>query len=679
VLKGLDAVDVRALLEAMAQHEANPALVSAVSDETDGNPFFIREVLIHLVEERKLYREGGRWKSGVTSIAELGIPEGVRQVITRRLSRLSEVANRLLSAASAFDGACRFDIATRAAGIDEAAALDALDEALAAQLLRPTGEVDAYDFTHALIRHTLYAEMNPSRQVRLHRRIAEAMAERGPGRAADIAYHYHRSAAMSGADAGVAPALAAADAAEAAYAHDDAATFLRMALDLMPAGDARRPRLLARLGLALTWALRLEEATQAASEAGAAIARAEGDAGAADYLAKAAMAMSAWAGAGDWRGWWALAAQGLRYAGERRDATWVALESLDILRAEAEEPDYPGHFLDTPRGREMGRVVEHLPPLDDGDLRLFMGSYFASRAEVLAKAPDSPWIFYAAGDFRASLRVFTKLVTETEGRGRLAAAIIPWANISRCHTALGDFAAAGAAHDRAAALASRLTGPLPPLGFVVAARWEMCSALDEGLEEAGSAAEELFSGGAIDMRWAEAIFRAGAAVTAARLGRVDGALALLATLPPALERGLIYGNYTAIACNAAEALWLAQRTDHLATIELAVRDKVVAPDFRYPNVDGRLALARLCALSGRFDEAGDWFARSRSVLEEQGARPLRAIADFDEAVMYQRRAAPGDRERALALLDHARRQFEDLGMTGWLRRAGKAANELGHG
>ena len=54
-----------------------------------------------------LYREGGRWKSRVTSVAELGIPEGVRQVITRRLAQLSEVANRLLSAASAFEGVCR--------------------------------------------------------------------------------------------------------------------------------------------------------------------------------------------------------------------------------------------------------------------------------------------------------------------------------------------------------------------------------------------------------------------------------------------------------------------------------------------------------------------------------------------------------------------------------------------
>src|SRR5262249_58142207 len=115
VLRGLDIGGVGALVEAIGRQEPNPGLVRALSDETAGNPFFIREVLIHLVEEGKLYREGGRWRSRVTSVGELGIPEGVRQVITRRLSRLSEVANRLLSAASAFEGACRLDVVARAA------------------------------------------------------------------------------------------------------------------------------------------------------------------------------------------------------------------------------------------------------------------------------------------------------------------------------------------------------------------------------------------------------------------------------------------------------------------------------------------------------------------------------------------------------------------------------------
>jgi len=143
-------------------------------------------------------------------------------------------------------------------------------------------------------------------------------------------------------------------------------------------------------------------------------------------------------------------------------------------------------------------------------------------------------------------------------------------------------------------------------------------------------------------------------------GYSDAAISLLATVIPALERGEgAFVNYTLIACLAADALWADDRTDYLDVIERNLREKVVAPDFRYVAMDGRLSVARLCALTGRVEEASDWFARARTVLEEEGARPLRAIADYDEALMYARRAAAGDRERGLPLLDAALVQFRE--------------------
>lgn len=80
-------------------------------------------------------------------------------------------------------------------------------------------------------------------------------------------------------------------------------------------------------------------------------------------------------------------------------------------------------------------------------------------------------------------------------------------------------------------------------------------------------------------------------------------------------------------------------------------------------------MGRLCALSGRYDEALTWFGESRRVVEEQGARPLRALCDYDEAVMYVRRQKEGDSDRARPLLAAALTQFEALGMSGWVRRA----------
>ena len=173
-LAGLDEAGVDELIAGIAEQRASPAFVKAISDETEGNPFFVRETILYLVEEGRLVHDDGRWRRTV-DIEELGIPESVRQVVGRRLSRLSGSTNQLLSAASAFSGGFRFDIAAAGAGLDEDAALDAVDQALEAQLIRRTPAPDAYEFTHALIRHTLYSEINPSRQVRLHRRLAEAL------------------------------------------------------------------------------------------------------------------------------------------------------------------------------------------------------------------------------------------------------------------------------------------------------------------------------------------------------------------------------------------------------------------------------------------------------------------------------------------------------------------------
>jgi hypothetical protein len=128
-------------------------------------------------------------------------------------------------------------------------------------------------------------------------------------------------------------------------------------------------------------------------------------------------------------------------------------------------------------------------------------------------------------------------------------------------------------------------------------------------------------------------------------------------------------TYTFAACAAAEAAWLLGSAAHAPILERNVRAKVVAPDFRWPMMDGRLGLARLCALQHRVDEAAEWFAQARLLLEEQGARPLRAIVDFDEATMWLRQSDPDQRIRADALLAAARAQFRALEMTGWIRRA----------
>jgi hypothetical protein len=79
------------------------------------------------------------------------------------------------------------------------------------------------------------------------------------------------------------------------------------------------------------------------------------------------------------------------------------------------------------------------------------------------------------------------------------------------------------------------------------------------------------------------------------------------------------------------------------------------------------------------DEAREWFDEARRVLDEQGARPLGAIVDYDEALMYARRAARGDGTRACPLLDAALRKFRAVGMPGWIRRAEELGATLADG
>jgi len=203
-LGGLEPRAVGRLLETLADHEVPDDAVAAISSETEGNPFFIREVVRHLVEEGTIYRgSDGRWTTA-GPLADLGIREGVREVIGRRLSRLSDAANRLLSAASAFEAAFRFDVVAAVAAMGESEALDALDQAEAARLLQPA------TFVHDLVRHTVYEELESKDRARLHRQAAEVLEVTygpvpSPVQASEIATQYHHSAALPGAERGVEP------------------------------------------------------------------------------------------------------------------------------------------------------------------------------------------------------------------------------------------------------------------------------------------------------------------------------------------------------------------------------------------------------------------------------------------------------------------------------------------
>jgi class 3 adenylate cyclase/tetratricopeptide (TPR) repeat protein len=676
-LSGLPREAVTELLEAIARHEVPANFVEALTAETSGNPFFLREVLLHLVEERKLEREAGRFTTRF-SIEELGIPEGVRQVIGRRLSRLSEESNRLLATASGCAGAFRFEVAAAVADLEERSALDALDEALEAQLVRTTGDPEVYDFTHALIRNTLYGELNPARQVRLHRRLAEEMervyTDRGD-HAAEIARQWHRSSAIGGAERGVPHCIAAADASEKAAAHNEAAGFLAMALDLLPEGDSRRPRLLARRGLVLAWSLRNEEAVRVASKAAELLAVSDSSDAAADYLAEATAAV--FGSTFDPR-CWPLAQQGLGYVGGRRDLTWATLASYDLDRREAADPEFPGIPLDVPERHEISRILTANLPELVGRSIFVTTTMFDSREDAIKRAGAfAPVLAFYAGEYERASTVGNEAAARSLEHGRLDYTVLALSAVARCQAALGNLASSHEAFLQANAILERIGNPPSLSFFLQAAPIGQTFVRGEGYELLLPVFDRIFAWDSPGFRFVMAIALAAAAAFYAHAGRGEDALRVLGRLLPAIERAAGWANnYTATLYYGIEVVWVLGRRDHVDVLERNLRQKTVASDFRYPHTDARLALARLCALTSRFGEAREWFEKARRVLDEQRARPLRAVTDFDEAWMEVRRGGAGDRQRALTLLDAARGPFESIGMPGWLRRADELRQQL---
>jgi tetratricopeptide (TPR) repeat protein len=418
----------------------------------------------------------------------------------------------------------------------------------------------------------------------------------------------------------------------------------------------------------LAWALDYEQAVSVAAEAGTAIAEAEGPDAAARYLSEATYACAT---AGSNPHAWDLARLGLAHTGDRRDVTWARLVSFDAERRAAEDPQYPGIPHDTPERRESARILRaaRLDPFGPAP----MEAVFSTRAEA-EESSNHALRFIWLGD-QSGVAAMEREVQAALSHNRFARAGQCANRLACYYLPLGRLDDARRALDQTRAMTARLGRPL----FQGAETEDLLAGvLDEGWERVRDIFWPLADSPPPPTAWALGYIRAVSARVAAHLGDRNAALRFLDLLVPWLERGPAWAMYfPAIASHAAETLWLLESVDHVEVVERALQEKVVRPDFRSLAADGRLALARLSALGGRYDEAVSWFAQARSVLSEMGALPLLAIVDYDEALMYVRRGQPGDLERAGPPLDAARRQFEEIGMTGWIRRAEELNRHLG--
>ncbi len=203
-LPGLDGAAVAELVR--AESEADDATVAGIAERTGGNPFYVRE------SARLLNGEGA-----LVALSE--VPEGVRDVLRRRLARLPDGAVPVLRLAAIAGRESSVEVLVQAADTDEDGVLDALDAGVITGLLDEPGP-GRVRFVHALVRDTLVADSSRLRATRMHARIAEALE--GTGDIAALAHHYARA----GSPKAVGYCVRAAELAEARYAHDVAATLL---------------------------------------------------------------------------------------------------------------------------------------------------------------------------------------------------------------------------------------------------------------------------------------------------------------------------------------------------------------------------------------------------------------------------------------------------------------------
>src|SRR5947199_7997440 len=365
-LSGFGEGEVALFIEGKTGRSASAALVEAVHRETEGNPFFVDEV-VHL-----LAAEGALERRDETVAPRLPVPQGVREAIRRRLAPLPAPCRDALTFASVVGREFGLGALQRACGLGADALLEVLRPALGREILVPDPRTAGrYRFVHALIRETIYEELGAAERARLHGRIAEvleALHQMDPTpHLATLAHHFLEAVPAAGAEKAIAYSARAARHAEASLAYEDAAVLFERALDVLAEGrpaDARErcELLLARGGA--QWKAGDGPAARKTFRQAADIARRIGDA-------------------------LLLARSALGFAGEGSRLLWVRSGVVDRPRIELLE-----EALDALGDRDPGLRVRLLA-------RLAINLYWAPEAErVLAVSEEAIRLARQLGDPR---------------------------------------------------------------------------------------------------------------------------------------------------------------------------------------------------------------------------------------------------------------------------------------
>ena len=685
-LTGLDSEEVLTLMEAAAGHELDEdgrALAGEIARETAGNPFFAGEVLRHLRESGALVQEdGGRWRL-VGDLAELGLPQSVREVIGRRVERLGSDARTALSAAAVIGREFDLELLLAVLELSEDRLLDLLEEAVAALLLQENrSRAGRFTFTHGLVEHTLYEDLSATRRARLHKRVAEALEEQcgdEPGeRLGELAGHWAAAVVSSDTAKAMHYAQRAAERALHQLAPDEAARWYRQALELYdqaPGGDrSTRCDLLIGLGEAQRQ-VGIPEHRQTLLDA-AGLAREIGDT---DRLIRAVLANN--------RGWssqlgavdservqaleaaaqalpdgdprrarvLALLASELHFAGQPARCRALATEAIEIARATG-DPAALAHTLvnatsafwvpDTLRERERltDELLQLAQRLDDPSLS------FRAAVRSLGFGLEAGDRSRAESGL-AAMRTLAASVPEPFFEYQRLVCEAAWA------LAQGEFLASEQWGIQAFE-ASRTSGqPDAVLNFGVLLFYvrHAQGRLGELVEESLALADQQ------DNRSG---WRAAAALSLIEAGREDEARALtLAEDFQSVPSDLAWSAAMLLWADACSRLRALDRAGELYELLAPFSGQLVGAG---AHVLGSFpwALGRLAATLERYEQAEEHFAAAAEIEQRFGTPLLLARTHAGWATALIARGRPEDRDRAQTMLEQAEETAGRLGAEG---------------
>ena len=230
-LEPLSADEVDAMLRAIFNMEQSAPLESLEGflALTEGNPFFIEEILKALVMAREVYYADGIWHRKPTS--QLHVPRSVHDAVRRRVEQLSERARRALTMAAVAGRRFDFALLQESLGTSEQDLLAVIKELVAAQLVVEDSS-DQFSFRHPLTREAVYATLLARERLTLHRTIGETLermdADSIDTHAADLADHFHTAGVW---DKALRYSQRAGEEARAIHALPEALTHLTRALE----------------------------------------------------------------------------------------------------------------------------------------------------------------------------------------------------------------------------------------------------------------------------------------------------------------------------------------------------------------------------------------------------------------------------------------------------------------